>query len=659
MSASALDPGLPRAEVQGDPPPLAPNATAEEKDRHWYTYVYQGDRVPQLTVRALIMGAVLGMLMATSNLYTVLKLGWSFGVGVTSCVLSYVIWNALRVLSVGRLTAMSILENNCMQSTASSAGMATGTTIATCFGALLILDPAHRHVAWPIVAAFTVTTGIMGVLLAVPIKRQLINYEQLPFPSATAVATTLKSLYAHGTEALHKAYALIVALAVGALIGVLNTDEDQFVALGQFFTWMRTRIVNIHMPALVPAAGIRLLAGKPMVGFGFEPSGLLIAAGMIIGLRSSLSMFATSGALYFFIAPWLQSIDAAHAGVAGYVASIPTVAGGTMFHPMRWSLWGGASIMVFAGLTSLAFQWPTIVRAFRGLRRKNTAEPPKGSMQEIMAGIEIPVRWVVIGIIPVGLALVALQIIAFRIQWWAGLIAVGMSFVLVLVACRAVGETDTNPIGAMGKVMQLLFAVISPGNTTHNLVSAGVGANSAAASAELLGDLKAGYLLGNNPRKQFVAQLTGVLFGTLAVVPAWYLMIPNIAALDKYPLPATQVWVAVARVLSAGIDSLPMSVRIVIVLGALIGIGVPLLERLFPRARPWLPSVMGLGLGWVIFFSNALSFAIGALIAWLWRRLHQRSEKIYMVPVASGLIAGESILKALLAMLATAIGLAG
>jgi uncharacterized oligopeptide transporter (OPT) family protein len=101
-----------------------------------------------------------------------------------------------------------------------------------------------------------------------------------------------------------------------------------------------------------------------------------------------------------------------------------------------------------------------------------------------------------------------------------------------------------------------------------------------------------------------------------------------------------------------------MSVRILILVGALIGIGVPLLERLFPRTRPWLPSVMGLGLGWVIFFSNALSFAIGSIIGWLWRRFHPRSEKTYLLPIASGLIAGESILKALLAMLATAIGLA-
>ena len=82
---------------------------------------------------------MLGMLMSVSNLYTTLKVGWSFGVAITSCVMSYVIWNAFRTLTGGRLSQMSILENNCMQSTASAAGYSTGATIATAFGALLIL----------------------------------------------------------------------------------------------------------------------------------------------------------------------------------------------------------------------------------------------------------------------------------------------------------------------------------------------------------------------------------------------------------------------------------------------------------------------------------------------------------------------------------------
>ena len=261
------------------------------------------------------------------------------------------------------------------------------------------------------------------------------------------------------------------------------------------------------------------------------------------------------------------------------------------------------------------------------------------------------------GLIPITIAMLWVQIVAFQIHWWAGLIAVGMSFLLSMVACRATGETDTTPVGAMGKVMQLLFAVISPGNVTHNLMSAGIGANSASSSADLLTDLKSGYLLGANPRKQFLAQFVGIFFGTLVIVPAWYLLIPNQAALEKFPLPATQTWVAVARVLSTGMSSLAISARWIILIGALVGVVVPVLEKSFPKARRWMPSTMGLGLGWIVFFSNALAFAIGATIAWVWAKLAAKNQERYNIPIASGLVAGESLMKAILAMAATAVGL--
>jgi len=633
-----------------------PYSEAEQKDLHWYQNVYQGDKMAQLTFRAVGMGALLGMLMSVSNLYTTLKVGWSFGVAITSCVLSFVLWNALRSLTAGRLSPMSILENNCMQSTASAAGFSTGATIATSFGALLIIDPQHRHVIWPIVTIFTFATGALGVFLAVPMKRQMINQEQLAFPSGIAAATTLRSLYAGDIEALRKAYSLVAALVVGAVVGVLNTAEDQFVALGRFFAWMKAKIFDIHLPDLVPANGFWLLDGKPMVAFGFEPSVLLIAAGMIVGMRVSLSMLASAVVLYVFVGPWLHSIDVANAGVAGYVASIPTAGGGALFHPVRWALWGGVSLMVFASFTALALQWRTVARSLRILRGRSALASDTG-VEAKMAAIEVPNGWFVLGVVPIAFALVALQIIAFQIQWWAGLIAVAMSFALALVACRATGETDITPVGPLGKIMQLLFAVISPGNVTHNLISAGAGANSAGSAADLLTDLKSGYLLGANPRKQFLAQFVGVFFGTLAIVPAWYLMVPNVAVLEKYPLPATQVWVAVARVLSTGVASLPETARIAILVGALVGIALPVLEKLFPKARPWLPSAMGLGLGWVVFFSNALSFAIGAAVVALWGAVHRRSQETFSVPIASGLIAGESLLKAVLAMLATVVGL--
>jgi uncharacterized oligopeptide transporter (OPT) family protein len=577
--------------------------------------------------------------------------------------MSFVLWNLLRGVSAGSLTPMSLLENNCMQSTASAAGYSTGSTIATAFGALLILDPAHRHQPWWIVGSFTLVTGLMGVFMAIPLKRQMINQEQLPFPSGIAAATTLRSLYSRGSDAVRRAYALVIALVAGAVVGVLNTAEDQFAALGRFFEWMRNHVFDVHLPEQMPEHGFMSIAGKPVVGFAFEPSVLLIGAGMIVGMKVSLSMLAASAALHFVIAPWLQSIDAQSAGIPGYIASIPLAGGGALFHAVRWALWGGTAVMVFASLTSLALQWNTVVRSFtmfgRGAKPRSTAD-----IDVAMAKVEVPTTWLVAGLIPISLAMVAIQIVAFGISWWAGIVAVAMSFVLSMVACRATGETDTTPVGAMGKVMQLLFALISPpsavglqASITHNLMSAGIGANSASSAADLLIDLKSGYLLGANPRKQFLAQFVGVFFGTLAIVPAWYLMIPDQAALEKYPLPATQTWVAVARVLSGGLESLPMSARYAIVIGALVGVLIPVLEKLFPRMRPWLPSAMGLGLGWVVFFSNALAFTIGAIIVWIWNKAAPENQESYSVPIASGLIAGESLIKAILAMLVTAIGL--
>ncbi len=643
--------------------PLPDSATPEEKDRHWYTSAYQGDRVPQLTVRAVLTGAVIGMLMSVGNLYMSLKIGLVFGVAITSCVLSYLAWSLLRAGSGGRLGQLSILENNCMQSTASAAGFSTCATFWVPFAAMLMLDPEHRHAPWWLVAAFTFTTGSMGVFLAIPVKRVLINYGQLPFPSGTAAAVTLRSLYGHGGEALKKAYALVIALAAGVISGVLTTAEDQLAALGRFFAWMRINLFDVHFSDQLPAQGFAQIAGKPLVGFGFEPGVVMIGVGMIIGSRVSLSMLAASAALYVFIGPWLHGLDAANAGVAGYVVSIPAVGGGAMFHPVRWALWGGASTLVFASLTSLALQWRTVGRAFTMLRRARV-QRPQSELENAMASIEVPGSWMIAGMIPIGIAMVAIQFIAFGVAWWAGLIAVAMCFVLSLVVSRAVGETDLQPVGAMGKVMQLLFALISPpgaagvqASVLQNVMSAGIAAGSAEASAELLSDFKTGYLLGANPRRQFLAQFAGVFFGTLVCVPAWYLMVPNIAALEKYPVPAAQIWVAVARALTGGLNSLPPSVLYAILVGAAVGLLLPLLEKALPKARGYLPSATGLGLGWVVPFSVTLSFAIGAILVSVWRRISPDTQETYSIPVASGLIAGESMIKAILAMLATAVGL--
>lgn len=671
-----------------DVPALEPNATLGARESHWYEHVYRGDTVKQLTFRAVAMGGIIGMGMSIAGLYTTLKIGWAFGVAITSCVISYVTWNVIRFASQGRVSQMTILENNCMQSTASAAGYSTGATIATAFGALLLLIPSDDPASvrtWDvqplwIVALFTLVTGALGVFLAIPMKRQMINQERLAFPSGIAAAETLRALYSQGREAMFKAYSLVAALALGAIIGILNTSAGGL----RMVDWLLDRTFRLPEAIGIPSQWIGytgMAHGKTATpaGFAFEPSGLLIAAGMIVGMRVSLSMLAGSCLLYFVVAPYLIGLDQGAVGsgwtlvgtdwvydkanlAADYAPNIDVHDKAPLLMLTRWSLWGGTSVMVFSSLAALAFQWKTVLRSFgvgKGKAGGDHELTPKA--KAIADRIEVPSAWFIAGFIPLGIGVVIVNYFAFQMDIYLGVIAVAMSFILSMVACRATGETDTNPIGAMGKVMQLLFSVLpgAKGMQTINLMSAATAANSASSSADLLTDLKSGYLLGANPRKQFIAQFSGIFFGTLAIVPAWYLLVPTKEALEEFNPPATNMWKAVAEVLAGdrGISALPDSAIMAMLIGAFVGVLLPLIEKVFPKARPYLPSAMGLGLAWVVSFANSLGFVIGATIALIWSRMHKDTHGKYCIPIASGLVAGESLIKAILAMLATASGL--
>ncbi|HEY9787320.1 MAG TPA: OPT family oligopeptide transporter, partial [Candidatus Obscuribacterales bacterium] len=512
------------SEIDKDETAEAPVSSGEppkgeelDPDEEWLNNVYQGDNVPQLTLRAVMMGGILGSLMSISNLYTSIKVGWAFGVAITACVLSFVIWNAIRVV-FPKLTPMSILENNCMQSTASAAGYSTGATLGTAFGAYLLIT--GQHLDWKFVLPWTLVTAALGVFLAVPMKRQMINRERLPFPSGIAAAETLRSLYGQSKEAIIQARSLVASLAVGVVVGFLGKGE---------FAWQKA--MNLKIPELIPfnvkLSGIDIAR---MPAFGFEPSVLLIGAGMIVGLRVSASMLLGSLILYLFVGP--QMINA---------GEIPT--------PEKlikgWSLWGGTALMVTSGLTAFALQWKTIMRSFTGGGKTDGTQAKSSLSEDKLANIEVPLQWLIAGLVPLTIAMVILQYVAFSISIPLGVLAVVLSFFLALVACRATGETDITPIGPMGKLTQLTYAILAPSNITTNLMAASVTANIASSSADLLTDLKSGYLLGANARKQFLAQFIGIFFGTIAVVPAWYLMIPTKEVLDAYNPPSSNMWRAV------------------------------------------------------------------------------------------------------------------
>ncbi|MBC8097563.1 MAG: OPT/YSL family transporter, partial [Akkermansiaceae bacterium] len=403
---------LPLHEIPGTP---------EEKDLHWFKNYYRGDQQKQLTLRAVLMGGTLGMFMSISNLYTTLKIGWSFGVTITSCVISFVVWNAIRTI-FSRVTMMTMLESNCMQSTASAAGMSTGGTLATACGSLLLITGVHQP--WYVLTPFVLFTAALGVFLAIPMKRQMINYEQLRFPTGIAAAETLRSLYSHGKEALRKAYSLLAALGVGAIIGLLRGYGqlvDVLKEAGHNIGWLDNLRKVFFIPEGVAFSGWLVPLQKVQLsGLSFEPSVMLIGAGMITGLRVSLSMLLGSAVLYYIVAPQLYAYDLANAGVAGFVPSFTTRAiSGTdllSLNPMRWALWGGTSIMVFSSLTSIAIQWRTVARAFNIFKKTEKTE-----QGDALAAIEVPNTWLIAGLIPVTIGTVAVLYLGFQVSIWLGL----------------------------------------------------------------------------------------------------------------------------------------------------------------------------------------------------------------------------------------------
>jgi putative OPT family oligopeptide transporter len=595
--------------------------TPDEIERQWYEkcYLGRGDTVKQLTWRAIIMGSLLGGILSLTNLYIGLKAGWGFGVAITACILSYAIWTSLYKMRIAR-TRMTILENNCMQSTASAAGYSTGGTLVSAFAAYILLY--NETLPLGIMLGWVFFLAVLGVTMAVPMKRQMINAEQLRFPSGIAAAETLRALHATGEKGMRAARALSIA-GLLAVVSAFLTDGLRLLS---------SRLESFQISSLVARFNTATVGDVWMgrtIMFVWDP--IFIAAGMFVGMRVATSMFVGSVLCWMIFVPWLQTY-------------VPEASGMTGFRDLvQWSLWGGTACMVTSGILSVGFQWKSALRAFQGLG--DMFMKRGGKQQDEMSAIETPGLWFLLGQFISLVALAWLAEVTFGMPYWQSFIAVLMSFALALVACRVTGETDTTPVGAMGKITQLTFGAISPGNPSVNLMAANITAGAATSSADLLTDLKSGYLLGANPRKQFIAQFSGIFIGTLVTVFAFRILVPDASVLgtDQFPAPAAQTWKGVAEAMALGLSTMhPVKIWSMII-GGLIGIILPILSRLFPKAK-WVPSPAGIGLAWVFHWFYGLLFFIGALIGYGWKKRNSKQCEEYLFPVASGVVAGGALM---------------
>jgi uncharacterized oligopeptide transporter (OPT) family protein len=606
----------PSAQTSGTPP--------EQIERQWFEQVYRGrgDRMPQLTCRAVIMGSIVGGVLSVTNVYIGFKSGWGFGVAITACILSYTIWTTFYRLGLVR-SRLGILENNCLQSTASAAGYSTGGVLISAVAAYMLVTNASLPTG--LLMAWVFLLAVLGVTMAIPMKRQMINIEQLRFPSGIAAAETLRALHSEGPQAMQSARALGLSGMLTAL-SLFASDGLRLVS---------PRLAHLQLSHWLDRANAALLSPSWIgrtVFIAWDP--IFFAAGAISGLRVCASMLIGGIACWVIFAPLLQQAMSARGIV------IPSE-----FRELApWTLWAGAGCMVSSGLVSFGLQWKSAQRAFAGLARM--LRPQGRKRDDLLEAVEVPPSWFLVGQIVATVGLSVLARHAFGMPYWITITAVALSFALALVACRVTGETDTTPVGAMGKITQLTFGALQPGKVTPNLMSACITAGAADSAADLLLDLKSGYLLGANARKQFLAQFAGIFTGTVASVIGFRALVPDasVLATEKFPAPAALQWAAVAQALSYGLSALhPVKIWL-LVIGVAVGILLPLLSHFCPRTRRYLPSPAGLGLAWTFPFATALSFFIGAAIAELVRRRWPETCEHYLFPVASGAIAGGGLM---------------
>jgi OPT family oligopeptide transporter len=586
---------------------------SEDPETTWLRDVYRPNET-NLTVRAVIAGAAIGALMCLSNIYVFFKTGWSFGVTITACILAFALFRALQGAGARPL---GMLENNALTTVASGAGYMTGGGNMAAYGALLVVTTL-RPSTLPMVLWFA-TIAALGVFAAIPIKRQLINQEGLAFPTGTATAETLRTIHsADGGKAGNRAVKLLgLSALVAAGLSVLRNFKV---------------IREMYAPGFY-------ISGHSFLewGLSFRTELLYLGAGALMSFRTGWSLVVGAILTYAVLAPWLLDNG--------------LIAGVTLKQIVGWTVWPGASMLVAAGLTSFALDYKSLLRAFRGI---GAMFDRKKRVEQGISAVESPEWWFPAGFCVLAPIVIVLMTVLFDIPVWAALFAVPLAVLMGFIAARVTGETDVTPTKALGPLTQMMYGGITPGNLSGNIMSANVTGGIGLHAADLLTTLKTGWLLGAKPRHQLYAQLFGVAVGAVAIVPLFNLVIsdPKVLGTSDWEAPSVLVWAGVSEAFAGGLDKLGTEARIAIAIAAVLGIVLSLLERYAsPKLKPYVPSPYGLGLSFVLSASSSIMMFIGASITEVLRRRQQTGA---IVPIASGVIAGESLTGVLFAVLKAA-----
>ncbi len=436
---------------------------------------------------------MLSIIVSMYSAFLGLKIGGVYWPIITTSIL------AMALLTLLRNTNNN--EINVAQTAASAGGLLAAGIIFT-IPAIWVLG---FDISVPEIMFISLVGGIAGIIFSVPLRKEMIEREQLPYPDGTAAAAIIMA----GDEGGKKIKTVMAMFGVGAVFSFLR---DYLELIPHFW--------NIDL--------LKLQAAK-LFSFGAGISLVSLAGGYLIGPRFTGAWFLGAIASYFLLIPYLVS-----AGIFGEKA----LAMVQFTKPLGIGIVIGAAIAYF-----LLKGIPAFAKMFRGFRKEK-------------AGFN---RFFGLAVI----VLVALLTIITEMNLALSVIAILGAFLMAYVGARVTGEMNVDPMEIFAMIVLIAAKIFLGFNAIFLIILAAVVCIAAGIAGDFMQDLKAGFLLRTNPRHQLIAQFTGVIAASL-VLGLVLVSLNTVYGIGGIELPAPQA-VAIGEI--AGAETLETMLAVGAVLG--------------------------------------------------------------------------------------------
>jgi putative OPT family oligopeptide transporter len=581
-------------------------------------YVPASQSPAEFTVRAIILGALFGLLFGASTVYLGLRAGLTVSASIPIAVL------AISVLK--KLGGSTILENNIVQ-TIGSAGESLASGVVFTIPALIFLlpyGPAYFNYTQILLLAFA--GGILGVLMMVPLRRALIVKEHgaLPYPEGTACADVL-----------------VAGERGGALAGTV------FKGLGIGGLWKAVSWIVQVFPTAVGYSMART-SFYPNATMNVDISPEYMGVGYVIGPRIAGVMFAGGVLSWLVLLPLLSIL-----GQYIPVPFPPVPASGLKLSEMSagqmWSAYIryiGAGAVLASGIITLARTVPTIVSSFRE-SMKGLGESTAGGQQRTER--DLPLMVVLVGSLALAVFLIVVPGMPTFGKPLTAILTILFGFFFVSVSSRITGliGNSSNPISGMTIATLILtctiFVAIGWTGDAYAPIALGVGAVvciAAAIAGATSQDLKTGFLVGATPRYQQIGLMIGVICSSL-VIGYTTLYLNTVMGIGSQSLPAPQATLMSTIIKGLLSQNLPWGL-------VLCGVSISIVLELCGIRS------LSFAVGSYLPIATTAPIFVGGLVRWfVERRTGETSESEISSGTlfSSGLIAGGSIAGILYAIL--------